>query len=353
MACLPYLAGLQFPVNIIYFVLNMIIAIISTTGNATVIYVVVTVRRLHSPTNWLLAAMALSDLFSALIGQTVYSVYLSFLSHTSDCAHERTGVYISAMTCGTSLLLLCMITRDRYLHVAKGLRYRDFTGNKQILFLVLLSWLIGSTVAVTFALSGQWQQILGNICFSSLGFSCFLYIVITYRRLRQMLRNHFSTSTANASTDDPSSSNHAGRGLRRKPSEREMKKRDTESRRKQLSAEKSSNRSVLMIVSLFAAVWFPFLAVMLICFVFIMFGLVIPVSLRVAFVWSSILSYVNGAINPMIYATRYKELGREMKRVLLCRKKNKVMITHRSRTKLSLNEKDKITTLESASNNQT
>ena len=328
MCCLPYLAGPVFPLNIVYFVLNMIIAVISITGNVVVIYVVLTVRRLHSPTNCLLAAMALSDLISALFGQTTYSIYLSFLSHTCNCAHERSGVYISAMSCGTSLLLLCMITRDRYLHVAKGLRYRDFTGSKQVFIFILASLVIGSIVAVTFALSGQWQRILGCIFFASLGFTCFLYIVVTYRRLRRILRNHFNNTGNEASsvesTENPSSRNEIGRGLRRNPSEREIKRRQ-----KQFSAEKSSNKSVLMILALFAAVWFPFLVVMLICFAFIIFGLAIPWGLKIAFVWSSILSYVNGAINPVIHAIRYQDLGREMKRVLLCRKRNMVGVLSR------------------------
>ena len=337
MACLPYLTGPAYPVNIIYFVLNMIIAIASTTGNAMVVYLVVTVQRLHTPTNWLLAAMAVSDLFSSLIGQTTYSIYLSFLSHTSDCAHERSGVYISAMTCGTSLLLLCMITRDRYLHMAKGLRYPDFTGSKQIFFLVLISWLVGSIVAMTFVLSGHWQQILGNICFACLGFSCFLYIIITYRRLRRILKNHFNSSINGWIGNPPrNSKGQTCRGLKRNPSEREaVQQCDPESQLKQISAEKSANRTVFMIIGLFAVVWFPFLVVMLICFVYIILGLVIPWGLKTAFVWSSILSFFNGAINPVIYATRYKELGREMKRILLCRKKNKVGMNDTSGTKLS------------------
>ena len=316
MVCLTYLARTEFPINIVYFVLNMICAIVSVIGNGTVIYAIVTIPRLRSATNWLLASLALSDLISALFGQTTYSVYLSFLPHTSNCIHEKAGVYISAMSCGTSLLTLCLITRDRYLHVAQALCYNKFTSTKQVCVLIFISWLAGNAVAVTFTLDGRWQQILGCICFAVLGFGSFLYIAIMYRRLNQAVQSHF-----NAHKIQPQK-------LEINTLDRKAKEvYDTERCQRGKEREQSANKSILMIVGLFAAVWFPFLVVMVTCFVYTISGLGIPPRLRTSFVWTSILSFVNGAINPMIYARRYHDLGGEMKRILFCNIKSNTCIS--------------------------
>ena len=316
MVCLPYFGTLNFPLNIIYFILNAICAMISTTGNGIVLYAVLTVQRLHSPTNWLLASLALSDFISALVGQITYSIYITFFISTPNCLYERLSIYISAMSQAISLLVLCLITRDRYLHVAKGHLYQNFTSNKQVFVMVFISWFLGNALS----LINNWQPVLGQICFASVWFASFVYIAVTYRRLHRTVRYHFRDF--DKYNDKFKNANSQGAAF--EITEAEV--HGTKYCKRKILSEQKANKSILIIISLFVLVWFPFLVVLVVCFVYIASGTVMPSELTTSFVWTSIMSFANGAANPFIYAIRYKELGSEMKRILFCKKGNKTAI---------------------------
>ena len=132
MTCLPYYKVIQYPVNIIFFLLNFTCSVFSVSGNSLTIFVVITKSSLHSPTNWLLAALSLTDLLVGLIVQPLYGIYLAFAQRHNNCVLEKSIVFISAASCTASLGFLCAIARDRYLHVAKGLDYQQYTNKKQV-----------------------------------------------------------------------------------------------------------------------------------------------------------------------------------------------------------------------------
>ena len=60
--------------------------------------------------------------------------------------------------------------------------------------------------------------------------------------------------------------------------------------RKNKEIDEAVNKSNLIIVGLFAGVWFPFLVVMMTCFVYTISGLGLPLGARVSFVWTSVPS---------------------------------------------------------------
>ena len=132
MTCLPYYVGIANPVNIIFFLINIICSLVSISGNSLTIFVVATRSHLQMPRNLLLAALSITDLFAGLVPQPIFGTYLSFFHDTNNCVLEKAIVFMSATSCATSLLLLCVIARDRFLHVAKGLHYNQHTNKCQV-----------------------------------------------------------------------------------------------------------------------------------------------------------------------------------------------------------------------------
>ena len=86
-----------------------------------------------------------------------------------------------------------------------------------------------------------------------------------------------------------------------------------------LATEKSYNKTMLIIISLFVIVWFPFMIILIIGTAYQIKKDIPGIWLQKAFMWTSIITYINGAISPFIYAIGYKETGKEMRKVILTR----------------------------------
>ena len=123
MVCLSHGIGFEPPVNIIFFLGNIICAIISVLGNGIVVYLILRDKRLQNPRNWLLVRLASADLLAGAIAQPVSGIYIAFLYSSSRCDIEKIIIFVSATSRTTSMLLLCLIARDRYLHLTQGIAY--------------------------------------------------------------------------------------------------------------------------------------------------------------------------------------------------------------------------------------
>ena len=178
----------------------------------------------------------------------------------------------------------------------------------QVLFLVVGCWTIGFMVASTFILSGDMLEYLGFATFSGVQLFSFAYILTMYLRIQRIVARHFKRSRA-ASTEDDQSSAQTASELRR---------------------ERVHNMTLLILLLLFIIVWFPFMIILIIGTVYQTRRLRPESWLQTGFVWTAILTYVNGAINPLIYSIRYKEIGSEMKnqarKLLRCSTTNNAVV---------------------------
>ena len=132
MTCLPYYMGIEYPMNIIFFLANTICSLVSVFGNSVTIMAILTRANLQTTSHWLLAALSFTDLLAGAIAQPMYSIYLSFFADKNNCVLEKSIVFMSATSCMTSLLLLAVIGRDRFLHVSKGMRYNEHMNNIKV-----------------------------------------------------------------------------------------------------------------------------------------------------------------------------------------------------------------------------
>ena len=141
-------------------------------------------------------------------------------------------------------------------------------------------------------LSGDILEYIGFSTFSSVQLFSFTYIVIVYVKIQRIVASHYKRLRGTLGEEDHPSAPKAS----------------------ELRRERSHNRTLLMLLFLFIVVWFPFMIILIIGTVY-QARRVRPGSwLQTGFVWTAILTYVNGAINPLIYSVRYKEIGSEMKK---------------------------------------
>lgn len=141
-------------------------------------------------------------------------------------------------------------------------------------------------------LSGNILEYIGFATFSSVQLFSFTYIFIMYLKIQRIVAKHFKR-LRDTLTDDEQSSTQTASDLRR---------------------ERSHNRTLLILLFLFVVVWFPFMTILIIGTVYQASQVRPGQWLQIGFVWTAILTYVNGAINPLIYSVRYKEIGSEMKK---------------------------------------
>ena len=196
MAGLPYAIEFHWPLNLIFFLINITCSIILVSGNGIVVYVVLTVKHLQNPSNYLLMALSSADLLAGGIAQPLCDTYFGFFGTSNSCNVERSCMFLSATSCATSILLLCLIARDRYLHISKGPAYNQFTSESKISLLILGSRVIGLVTAASFILQGSgFRQFIGFAVFSSVQMFSFVYILVKYLHIKKYLQKHLRLVT--------------------------------------------------------------------------------------------------------------------------------------------------------------
>ena len=323
MACFKFVSALySIPSKAIFFSLNTVLLLCAVVGNSIVMYLVLSKRRLHLPTFFLIFTLSLSDFTTALIGQTTYCIEVAFMNGTTSCTKDRVIAVVNASSCGTSLLLLCMIARDRYLHVSKGMRYSEHTSAKQVILICISCWLIGISIACLFIFEDRYMKTASMICFAMLGVVCFAFICVISRKVHRLVQSHF-LAMEKVLEDQPDQSNN------KLPDDIQMTQKFRSDR---VRIEKTVNRSIFAVVIIYSLSWFPIIVLMMVYTVYNFCDQEVPERLQFAFIWSSTTSYCNGAINPFIYAYRCDAIGREIKRFVFRLKPRHAFRIHPLRT---------------------
>ncbi len=84
--------------------------------------------------------------------------------------------------------------------------------------------------------------------------------------------------------------------------------------------ERSVNRSIIAVIMAYSLAWLPFLMLMVVSGVYNSQDRDRPPWFKTAFVWAVTMAYLNGAINPFIYAYRCDDIGRDIRAFVLSMK---------------------------------
>lgn len=132
------------PIRIALYMILGVTVILTVCGNLLVTVSIAYFKQLHTPTNYLIASLAVSDL---LLGLLV--MFPSMIQCVETCWYFGDifcKVYLSSdvMLCTASILNLSFISLDRHYAVCQPLLYRRKITVNVVLIMILLSWSISA-----------------------------------------------------------------------------------------------------------------------------------------------------------------------------------------------------------------
>ncbi|XP_015253585.1 PREDICTED: trace amine-associated receptor 1-like [Cyprinodon variegatus] len=256
-----------------------LLSVITVLGNLLVIISIIYFKQLHTPSNYLIVSLAVTDL---LVGVVVFPLSVSF--SLSYCLHYRSlfckirdsfDVILST----TSIFNLSCISVDRYYAVCQPLMYRTKINNSVVLAMIVMSWGVSVVIAIGFVIAELNQEKCEVNCFFDLVlekilapvFSFYLPVIIMlYIYLRIFLVAQKQACSIEST---------------RKSGESASK------------TERKATKTLAIVMGVFLMCWFPFF----LCFSFqLLGGVSVPVYETLN--W---LTLSNSMLNPFIYAFFY------------------------------------------------
>lgn len=193
--------GLLYIESVVTTAINLICALIATSGNAIIIFTFFKSDHLRSQSHLFLWCLAFADFATGLIVQPFYGAYkIAYLAgHASaSCVLrvilETVAWFSAAMSC----TLFATITGERYLALHYHLRYHDVVTTRKILiFIAYLVITLAILSLLRFAVKGVEPFLYINI----IGLLSSLFtLLICYWKIYKQVRRHFRMIQAQSLT---------------------------------------------------------------------------------------------------------------------------------------------------------
>uniref|UniRef100_A0A4W5MW35 5-hydroxytryptamine receptor 1B n=1 Tax=Hucho hucho TaxID=62062 RepID=A0A4W5MW35_9TELE len=137
---LAFQAGLAFTLSLITFS--------TTLSNAFVIATIYQSRKLHTPANFLIASLALTDLLVSVLVMPISALYT--VSQTWTLGQVMCDIWLSSdITCCTaSILHLCVIALDRYWAITDAVEYTKKRTPARAAGMIATAWVIAISISL-------------------------------------------------------------------------------------------------------------------------------------------------------------------------------------------------------------
>lgn len=330
-----YQDSIALPWKVLLAVLLALITLATTLSNAFVIATVYRTRKLHTPANYLIASLAVTDLLISILVMpisTMYTVTGRWTLGQVVCDFWQS----SDITCCTaSILHLCVIALDRYWAITDAVEYSAKRTPKRAAVMIALVWVFSISISLP---PFFWRQakaeeevsdcvvntdhILYTV-YSTVGAFYFptLLLIALYGRIYVEARSRILKQTPNRTgkrltraqliTDSPGSTSSVTSVNSRAPdvpsesgspvyvNQVKVRVSDALLEKKKLMAarERKATKTLGIILGAFIVCWLPFFII----------SLVMPICKDACwfhlaifdfFTW---LGYLNSLINPIIY----------------------------------------------------
>ncbi|XP_022806443.1 trace amine-associated receptor 4-like [Stylophora pistillata] len=124
------------------------ITMLGIFGNATVIYLIATNRRLRKQVNFLIVSLAVVDFLFSLMNFPSYFICEFYL----PCDRQLREIFATYFAF-LSLTNLCAVTVDRYVAIVVPFKYVSFVKARGVMTIVICSWLLPTVFYFLVAIS--------------------------------------------------------------------------------------------------------------------------------------------------------------------------------------------------------
>ncbi|XP_008571039.1 PREDICTED: 5-hydroxytryptamine receptor 1D [Galeopterus variegatus] len=329
-----------------------IITLATVLCNAFVLTTILLTRKLHTPANYLIGSLAVTDLLVSILVMPISIAYT--ITRTWNFGQILCDIWLSSdITCCTaSILHLCVIALDRYWAITDALEYSKCRTAGHAATMIAIVWAISICISVPplFWRQAEAQEEMSDCLVNTSQISYTIYstcgafyipsvlLIILYGRIYRAARNHILnppslygkrftaaqliTGSAGSSVCSLNASLHEGHshsaGSPLFFNHVRIKLADSILERKRISAarERKATKTLGIILGAFIICWLPFFVA----------SLVLPIcqdscwihpALFDFFTW---LGYLNSLINPVIYTVFNEEFRRAFQKVVHFRK---------------------------------
>ena len=267
-------------IQIIISILNIPTSITATLGNLLVLVSIWRNPSLHSPSNFLLFSLALSDVSVGLVVQPIFlTVTIAKITRLADVFCRSTVALGIAGNCfcGVSLLTLTVISLDRYVALHLHLRYNELVTEKRVTAVLVCVWL----VAFLFGASYPWSSAYIDYFSIAIIFLCLSVITFAYYKIYRVVHHHQVMIDAQAQAETS----------------------QQEANSPSMPQYKKSFWNMLLIYCLFLLCYTPYLVLRA---VLITTGETVPKRSALEFV--SLVMFLNSTVNPLVYCWRFEQI---------------------------------------------
>eukprot|EP00794_Sanderia_malayensis_P000247 gene247-864_t len=277
--------------------LNIAQALICIIGNLAFIITLFKTRSLHTPSNVLLGAMCISDLFIGFLAHPLFLAYLIQMQNGDDYSEYRLVrklyIHIFSTCAGLSFLFASLISVDRYFAICHPFKYELTVSCKKYILASIAT--VAFSVTCTFAaLHPQLKQInLYEILTAVPTVFTYFTVLICYAKIYRVIYKQRKAEVIPLGTIAGTSD----------------EQRDKEQKTQQQTKERYRRTNTIGII----------LAGLLLCYAPI-FSLSVYVLMQggkickefekifIIYVWISLLVFANSSINPIVYFLRSRGL---------------------------------------------
>ncbi|CAM4657136.1 unnamed protein product [Lepidochelys olivacea] len=329
-----------------------VITLATILSNSFVMITIFLTRKLHTPANYLIGSLAVTDLLVSILVMPISIAYT--VSHTWTFGQVMCDIWLSSdiTGCTASILHLCVIALDRYWAITDALEYTKHRTARRAALMIAVVWVISICISMPplfwrqakaheemAACTVNTDQISYTI-YSTCGafYIPTVLLVILYGRIYVAARSrilkppslygkrfttaHLITGSTGSSLCSINSNLHEGNahsgGSPVFINHVKIKLADSVLERKRISAarERKATKTLGIILGAFIFCWLPFFVV----------TLVLPICqdacwfhpiLLDFFTW---LGYLNSLINPVIYTAFNEEFKQAFQKLIQFKK---------------------------------
>ncbi|KAM9330837.1 adenosine receptor A2a [Gastrophryne carolinensis] len=292
--------------DLIYIILEVVIAILAILGNVLVCWAVCINSNLQNATNYFVVSLAVAD-----IAVGVLAIPFAIAISTGFCTTFHACLFIACFVLvltQSSIFSLLAIAADRYIAIRIPLRYNSLVTSRRANAIIGICWLLSFVIGLTPMLG--WHKGMGNEtnCTTPM-LECLFENVVT---MDYMVYYNFFACVLVPLLLMLGIYLHIFMAARRQLKQIELKITCGERSRSTLQREVHAAKSLAIIVGLFAICWLPLHIIN--CFTLFCEDCARPPELLMYF--AILFSHANSVVNPLIYAYRIREFRHTFRKIL-------------------------------------